>query len=180
MNPGATFILPQQPLPGDTRGRNAFGYLVGFGKAYKEFHEKKNREANMKTVTKPVPATKPKAIDPDKVFWIEGNLGAIDGQLVERWRENGKTGVRPIGSSIANSRYQLSCYEKELAPWGKLELWRTPRRRTVKRMIYDDKCPDEWIPFSGEGNVVHRVRDTAKKSADKGEALFDPSKYLAK
>jgi hypothetical protein len=32
-NPGPTFIIPA-PRPGDTRERNAFGVLVGFGKAY--------------------------------------------------------------------------------------------------------------------------------------------------
>jgi hypothetical protein len=31
--PAPIFILPEQPAPDDTRERNAFGYLTGFGKA---------------------------------------------------------------------------------------------------------------------------------------------------
>jgi hypothetical protein len=44
--PPIVFILPRQPAPDDTRPRNAFGYLEGFGAAYREYYERRDREAN--------------------------------------------------------------------------------------------------------------------------------------
>jgi hypothetical protein len=41
--PQQHFII-NAPEPGDTRPRNAFGVLIGFGKAYNEYHERKDRE----------------------------------------------------------------------------------------------------------------------------------------
>jgi hypothetical protein len=40
--PPCVFLLPPQPKPGDTRPRNAFGYLLGFGKAYAEFYRRQD------------------------------------------------------------------------------------------------------------------------------------------
>ncbi|MGE3406433.1 MAG: hypothetical protein AB7I37_06420 [Pirellulales bacterium] len=37
------FILPPQPKPNDKRPRNAFGFLIGFGKAAKAYYEKQDR-----------------------------------------------------------------------------------------------------------------------------------------
>ena len=39
------FILPPQPDPKDRRKRNAFGYLIGFGKAASASYRKKDRLA---------------------------------------------------------------------------------------------------------------------------------------
>lgn len=39
------FILPPQPDPNDRRPRNAFGYLIGFGKAAKAFYAKRDKQA---------------------------------------------------------------------------------------------------------------------------------------
>lgn len=39
-NPGATFILPEQPPVTDARPRNAFGMLKGFGAAMKEYYDR--------------------------------------------------------------------------------------------------------------------------------------------
>jgi len=38
------FILPPQPKPNDKRPRNAFGYLLGFGKAAKAYYEKQDKK----------------------------------------------------------------------------------------------------------------------------------------
>jgi len=37
------FLLPPQPKPNDKRPRDAFGYLLGFGKAMKAYHEKQDK-----------------------------------------------------------------------------------------------------------------------------------------
>jgi hypothetical protein len=37
------FLLPPQPDPKDRRPRNAFGFLIGFGKAAKAYHEKQDK-----------------------------------------------------------------------------------------------------------------------------------------
>ena len=42
------FLLPPQPEPNDKRPRNAFGYLIGFGKAAKAYYAKRNKEAAKK------------------------------------------------------------------------------------------------------------------------------------
>lgn len=39
------FLLPPQPDPNDRRKRNAFGYLIGFGKAAKAYYAKRDRQA---------------------------------------------------------------------------------------------------------------------------------------
>lgn len=39
------FILPPQPDPSDRRPRNAFGYLLGFGKAAKAYYRKRDKQA---------------------------------------------------------------------------------------------------------------------------------------
>ena len=39
------FLLPPQPDPKDRRPRNAFGYLIGFGKAASAYYRKKDRQA---------------------------------------------------------------------------------------------------------------------------------------
>jgi len=39
------FLLPPQPEPNDKRPRNAFGYLIGFGKAAKAYYAKRDKEA---------------------------------------------------------------------------------------------------------------------------------------
>ena len=38
------FLLPLQPDPKDHRPRNGFGYLIGFGKAMKEYYAKRDGE----------------------------------------------------------------------------------------------------------------------------------------
>lgn len=38
------FILPPQPDPKDRRPRNAFGYLIGFGKAAKAYYRKLDKK----------------------------------------------------------------------------------------------------------------------------------------
>lgn len=37
------FLLPLQPDPKDRRPRNAFGFLTGFGKAFKAYYEKQDK-----------------------------------------------------------------------------------------------------------------------------------------
>jgi len=37
------FILPRQPLEGDDRPRNAFGYLIGFGEAYSAYYNERDK-----------------------------------------------------------------------------------------------------------------------------------------
>jgi len=39
------FLLTPQPDPNDKRPRNAFGYLIGFGKAAKAYYAKLDKEA---------------------------------------------------------------------------------------------------------------------------------------
>lgn len=39
------FLLPPQPAPNDRRPRNAFGYLIGFGKAVKAYYTKRDKQA---------------------------------------------------------------------------------------------------------------------------------------
>jgi hypothetical protein len=39
------FLLPPQPDPKDRRKRNAFGYLIGFGKAASAYYLKRDRQA---------------------------------------------------------------------------------------------------------------------------------------
>ena len=36
-------LLPPQPDPKDRRPRNAFGFLIGFGKAAKAYYEKRDK-----------------------------------------------------------------------------------------------------------------------------------------
>lgn len=38
------FLLPPQPDPNDRRPRNAFGFLLGFGKAAAAFYAKRDRQ----------------------------------------------------------------------------------------------------------------------------------------
>lgn len=42
------FLLPPQPDPKDGRKRNAFGYLIGFGKAASAYYRKLDKKAAMK------------------------------------------------------------------------------------------------------------------------------------
>ena len=42
------FLLPPQPEPDDKRPRNAFGYLIGFGRAAKAYYAKRDKEAAKK------------------------------------------------------------------------------------------------------------------------------------
>ena len=44
---GRTFLL-QPPKPGDTRPRNVWGVLKGFGKAYKEHYDRLDAERGAK------------------------------------------------------------------------------------------------------------------------------------
>jgi hypothetical protein len=37
------FLLPPQPDPNDRRPRNAFGFLIGFGKAASAYYKKQDR-----------------------------------------------------------------------------------------------------------------------------------------
>lgn len=46
------FLLPLQPKPSDKRPRNAFGYLIGFGKAAKAYYEKRDKQAAKKKAKK--------------------------------------------------------------------------------------------------------------------------------
>ena len=39
------FLLPPQPDPNDRRPRNAFGYLIGFGKAASAYYKKRAKQA---------------------------------------------------------------------------------------------------------------------------------------
>ena len=39
------FLLPAQPDPNDRRPRNAFGFLIGFGKAVSAYYKKRDRQA---------------------------------------------------------------------------------------------------------------------------------------
>ena len=38
------FLLPFQPDPEDRRPRNAFGFLIGFGRAAKAYYKKRDRK----------------------------------------------------------------------------------------------------------------------------------------
>lgn len=46
------FLLPPQPEPNDKRPRNAFGFLIGFGKAAKAYYAKRDKQAAKKKATK--------------------------------------------------------------------------------------------------------------------------------
>lgn len=46
------FILPPQPDPKDRRPRNAFGYLIGFGKAAAAYYRKRDKQAAKKAEAK--------------------------------------------------------------------------------------------------------------------------------
>ena len=46
------FLLPPQPDPKDRRPRNAFGYLIGFGKAAKAYYAKQDKLAAKKAKSK--------------------------------------------------------------------------------------------------------------------------------
>ncbi len=48
MNGNQFFLLPPQPKSNDKRPRNAFGFLLGFGKAAKAYYAKLNKEAAKK------------------------------------------------------------------------------------------------------------------------------------
>ncbi len=39
------FLLPPQPDPNDRRPRNAFGFLIGFGKAASAYYKKRDKQA---------------------------------------------------------------------------------------------------------------------------------------
>jgi hypothetical protein len=39
------FLLPPQPNPKDRRPRNAFGFLISFGRAYAAYYKKKDKQA---------------------------------------------------------------------------------------------------------------------------------------
>ena len=43
--PNGVFLLPPQPEPEDTLPRNAFGYLLGFGKAYAAYYRQQDEAA---------------------------------------------------------------------------------------------------------------------------------------
>lgn len=47
------FLLPPQPKPNDKRPRNAFGFLIGFGKAAKAYYEKQDKERDKKKRKRP-------------------------------------------------------------------------------------------------------------------------------
>ena len=49
--PNAVFLLPPQPQPGDNRPRNAFGYLLSFGKAYAEYYRRQDEARANKAQT---------------------------------------------------------------------------------------------------------------------------------
>ena len=51
------FLLPLQPDPKDRRPRNAFGFLIGFGKAMKAYYEKWDKEMVTAKATKKRKAT---------------------------------------------------------------------------------------------------------------------------
>ena len=38
------FLLPAQPDPKDRRPRNAFGFLIGFGKAASAYYKKRDKQ----------------------------------------------------------------------------------------------------------------------------------------
>ena len=42
------FLLPPQPDPKDRRPHNAFGFLLGFGKAAKAYYAKREKTAKKK------------------------------------------------------------------------------------------------------------------------------------
>lgn len=46
------FLLTPQTDPNDKRPRNAFGYLIGFGKAAKAYYEKRDKQAAKKKAKK--------------------------------------------------------------------------------------------------------------------------------
>ena len=47
------FLLPPQPDPKDRRPRNAFGFLIGFGKAVTAYYKKRDKKvARAKATTK--------------------------------------------------------------------------------------------------------------------------------
>jgi hypothetical protein len=45
--PNGPFYLPRQPDPDDTRPRNAFGYLIGFGEAYRAYYERRDQVVSL-------------------------------------------------------------------------------------------------------------------------------------
>lgn len=47
------FLLPAQPDPNDRRPRNAFGFLIGFGKAASAYYKKRDKQIKAKAVKKP-------------------------------------------------------------------------------------------------------------------------------
>jgi hypothetical protein len=46
------FLLPPQPNRNDRRPRNAFGFLIGFGKAAKAYHAERDQAAKKKAKKK--------------------------------------------------------------------------------------------------------------------------------
>ena len=48
MNGNQYFLLPPQPDPKDRRPRNAFGFLLSFGKAAKAYYAKRDKLAAKK------------------------------------------------------------------------------------------------------------------------------------
>ncbi len=43
------FLLGPNPKPGDTRPRNAFGVIIGFGAAYNDYYAQQEREQKRTT-----------------------------------------------------------------------------------------------------------------------------------
>lgn len=53
------FLLPPQPDPNDRRPRNAFGFLIGFGKAAQAYYEKRDKQIAKKATKKSRKKSKP-------------------------------------------------------------------------------------------------------------------------
>lgn len=45
------FLPPSQPGPNDRRPRNAFGFLIDFGKATKAYYEKQDKDKRNRKAT---------------------------------------------------------------------------------------------------------------------------------
>jgi hypothetical protein len=94
--PGNHFILPAQPHPKDKRPRNAFGFLTGFGKAYKAFYEE--RDKTMKLPKKPLTIReqydKAKAVHPDMLLLFR------IGDSYQLFGEDAKTAARVLGLTV--------------------------------------------------------------------------------
>ncbi len=43
LTPNGPFYLPPQPKPNDRRKYNAFGFLIGFGRAYAKYYKQRDK-----------------------------------------------------------------------------------------------------------------------------------------